>query len=197
MRAKPNLTNLLRIGLSLVALILLFRTVGGQEVLQLLWDANLGLLALAWVLFLVGIMVRAFRWRALLYGLGLRPSFPLLLRLYLVGGFFNVFLPSGFGGDVVRVLELGNSEQDEASGEQAPSQGATESEAPPARLAALGTVLVDRLTGILSLMAMGLVVLPFAQGLTTAVISVFVAVAVSGLAAGALLLEGTLLRRLT
>jgi len=137
---KPWL-NLLRIALSLVAVALLIREVGGADLLAVLRAARWPLLVLAWLLFLAGIVVRAFRWKALLDGLGLHPGFWRLLKLYFVGGFFNTFLPSGFGGDVVRVIEL--------------AQGQATS-------AAIGTVLVDRLTGILSLLALGLMVLPFA-----------------------------------
>lgn len=162
---------------SLLALWFLFRDIGGSDVVGTLGRADFGKLALAWVLFLTGIVVRAFRWRVLLQGLGLRPPFWLLLKLYVIGGFFNAFLPSGFGGDVVRVLELGREAEDSS--------------------AALGTVFVDRLTGILSLMALGLVVLPFAAGLAPWLRYLFVLVAVGGLTGGGLLLEGKLLRRLT
>lgn len=177
MNRKQLISNLVRIVLSLLALALLVRQVGGKGILAVLSEAKVGLLVLAWALFLLGVVVRTFRWRALLYGLGLRPSFGLLLKLYLVGGFFNTFLPSGFGGDVVRVVELGQ-EAEESS-------------------AALGTVFVDRLTGILSLMAMGLVILPFASGLEPWIRWVFGSIAFGGLIAGALLLEGRLLLRMT
>ncbi|NBD35662.1 MAG: flippase-like domain-containing protein, partial [Chloroflexi bacterium] len=168
--------NLLRIGLSLATLALLWREVGASDVWEVLRAANLALLLAAWGLFLVGIVVRTFRWRALLHGLGLRPPFWQLLRLYLVGGFFNAFLPSGFGGDVVRVLEL-------AQGEPTP--------------AAVGTVLVDRLAGILSLMVLGLAALPFAPPLPAWLVWTFVALSGGGLIAGVLLLQGTWLRRVT
>ena len=171
------LGNLLRTALSAVALAVLFRQVGGQDLLSALRRVDLRLLALAWCLFLIGDVIRVFRWRALLRGLGLRPSFGLLFKLYLVGGFFNSFLPSGFGGDVVRVLELGRDAEN--------------------RSAALGTVVVDRLTGILSLLLMGLVVLPFARGLAPWVRRLFAGVAVAGGIAGAVLLQGRLLRRAT
>ncbi len=171
------LSNLLRIALSVLALSILFVQVGGRGVFNALLGADLRLLVLASTLFLSGVVIRVFRWRALLRGLGLRPPFLLLFKLYLVGGFFNSFLPSGFGGDVVRVLELGRDAEDNA--------------------AALGTVVVDRLTGILSLMAMGLVVLPFARGLMPWLQWLLVLAATGGLAAGALLLEGKLLRRMT
>ncbi len=64
-----------------------------------------------------------------------------LLYLYYVGNFFNTFLPSGFGGDAVKMYELARY-----------SRRGSES---------VGTVLVDRLTGIIVLFVMGLVVWPF------------------------------------
>jgi len=170
-------TSLVRVALSLLALAILFQQVGGQQVWQTLQRADLRQLGAAWLLFLVGIVIRVFRWRVLLLGLGERPPFWLLLKLYLVGGFFNAFLPTGFGGDVVRVLELGHG----GSG----------------RSAALGTVLVDRLTGILSLMGIGLIVVPFARELSPWLRWAFVVMAGGGLAAGGLLLDGRILRRLT
>jgi len=168
--------NLFRVALSVTALVLLLRQVGGTDVLKVLKDADPGYLGSACLLFLLGIVIRAFRWRALLHGLGVKPPLRLLLKLYLVGNFFNTVLPSGFGGDVVRVVELAQQNRQSA---------------------AVGTVIVDRLTGILSLMALGLVVLPFTPGLASWLVWMFVIVAVGGLAGGALLLEGRLLRRLT
>jgi hypothetical protein len=168
--------NLVRALLSLGTLALLLYTVGWREVLAQLREADLRLLALAWLLFMVGIAVRACRWQALLHGLGVRPGWGRLFHLYLVGGFFNTFLPTGFGGDVVRVLELGEGE---------------------AREAAAGTELVDRVTVILSLLALGLLVLPFSPGLDPRLVWVVILVAAGGLMGGFLLLEGRLLRRLT
>ena len=179
MKGKQLRSNLLRIGLSLFTLALVLWTVGWRDVLAVLRAAEWRLLGLAWLLFLVGIVIRTYRWRALLHGLGLRPPLLQLLRLYLVGGFFNAFLPTGFGGDVVRVLEL---TQDAAADDLA---------------AAVGTVLVDRLTGILSLLALGLLVLPFTPALPSWILWTLALVCVGGLLGGALLLEGRLLRRLT
>lgn len=176
MKQRKLWSNLFRIALSLAALALLMRQVGGADVWHVVRAADLRFLGTAFVLFCVGIIVRAYRWRALLYGLGVRPPIGLLLKLYLVGSFFNAFLPSGFGGDVVRVVELAHEDSQSA---------------------AVGTVLVDRLTGILSLMAMGLVVLPFTRGLQPWLAWGFVVIAGGGLIGGFLLLEGRLLRRLT
>ena len=169
--------NLIRVALSLLALVILLNLVGGaDEVLREMQDARWLLLGLACVLFVAGIVIRAYRWRALLRGLDLHPPFRHLLELYFVGSFFNTFLPSGFGGDAVRILELAQGEQEAA---------------------AVGTVLVDRMTGLLSSMALGLLVLPFAVGLPGWLAWLYAGVSGGGLLAGFLLLEGRLLRRLT
>jgi uncharacterized protein (TIRG00374 family) len=172
-KRKRVWSNLLRIFISVLTLALLLRQVGGQQVFSVLRVARLTFLLYAWLVFLVGIIIRVFRWRALLQGLDLHPPFWQLLELYLIGGFFNTFLPSGFGGDIVRILEL-------AQGEHA--------------AAAAGTVIVDRLTGLLSLMAMGLVVLPFAPDLAPWLFWTFLIISVFGLTAGFVLLQGKLLR---
>ena len=175
MKSRKLWSNLFRVALSLAALVLLWREVGGENIIDIVKHADLRLLGLACLLFLVGIVVRVFRWRALLNGLGVQPSPWLLLKLYLIGNFFNTLLPSGFGGDVVRVVELARGDRQSA---------------------AVGTVLVDRLTGILSLMALGLLVLPFTSGLAPWLVWTFALIAVGGLAGGGLLLEGRLLPRL-
>jgi hypothetical protein len=56
---------------------------------------------------------------------------------YYVGGFFNVILPTGFGGDAVRVLEIRAD-----SGQTG---------------AAVNSVLVDRYLGLMTLLFMGLI----------------------------------------
>ncbi len=176
MTSRRLWANLFRVALSGTALVLLLREVGGADVVEVLKAADPGYLGSACLLFVLGIVIRVFRWRALLHGLGVKPPFRLLLKLYLVGNFFNMVLPSGFGGDVVRVVELAQQNRQSA---------------------AVGTVIVDRLTGILSLMALGLAVLPFTHGLAPWLVWMFVIVAVGGLLGGALLLEGRLLRRIT
>ncbi len=176
MKQQKTWTSLARIFLSVLALSLLLRAVGGRQVWDVLRAADLRLLALAWLLFLLGIVIRSFRWQALLRGLDVHPPLRRLLKLYFVGAFFNAFLPSGFGGDVVRVVELAQDEQ---------------------HTAVVGTVLVDRMTGILSQMVIGLLVLPFVPNLPTWLVWGFVTIALGSLVAGFLLLEGKILRRLT
>jgi len=63
------------------------------------------LVLLAASLHLVGYLVSAVRWRILLAGLGADVPLGTLVSSYLVGSFFNSFLPTTVGGDVVRIWD--------------------------------------------------------------------------------------------
>lgn len=118
-------------------MVVVLRQVHWADVTAALKGMNWGWLAVAFGLYLLGFAVRAVRWDVLLVALGIRRPLHELTRWYLVGGFFNVILPTGFGGDAVRVVELA---QDTAR------TGAV-----------LNSVVVDRYLGLIVLLAMGLV----------------------------------------
>lgn len=172
---KKHWANVLRVLISAGALTFLFWKIGLGETLAVLRRADLRYLLAAFLLFILSLAIRAYRWFVLLRGLDPNVPFGRLLRLYFVGQFFSSFLPTQFGGDVMRALEL---TQDTDSS------------------AAIGTVLLDRMTGLLALFVMGLVVLPFyAARMEPWLVWLLLAVAGGGLVVGALVLEGRLLRR--
>ena len=103
---RHRLLNLLRIVISLGLLIFLLAKVGMRETWESLQGANVGYLLAVFLLYLLSIVLRSYRWRIFLNAQGVRASLPKLISLYLMGGFFNLVLPSGFGGDVVRIYEL-------------------------------------------------------------------------------------------
>jgi uncharacterized membrane protein YbhN (UPF0104 family) len=174
---KQSWMSILRVLISAGALVFLFWKIGLGETLAALRHADLRYWMAAFLLFLVSLVIRAYRWLVLIRGLNLGVPFGHLLRLYFVGVFFNAFLPSSFGGDVVRALEL--------------TQDADSS-------AAVGTVLLDRMTGLLVLFVMGLAMLPFHTALMESwLVGLLLTVAGGGLVVGALILEGRFLRRLT
>ena len=121
--------------------------------------ADLRLFALAIALVQVGVIVRAYRWLILLKAVGARVPFRRAVYLYFVGSFFNTFLPTGFGGDVVRVIGIG--------------EGATSEQA-------AGTAVVDRLTGFIVLFLLALVALPFSANLLTPRVALLVVVLAGG-----------------
>lgn len=174
---RERLLNLLRIALSVGLLSWILANTGLERLAATLQSADAGLYAVAVVIALFCVTVRAVRWQVLLRAVGVRLPFLDVARLYYIGAFFNTFLPTGFGGDVVRVLEIGP---------QANSNQAT------------GTVVVDRLTGFVALFMLALLALPFAASALPLPVTVLVAAAGLGVMGGsALLFEGRVLRALT
>ena len=88
----------------------------------------------ATAIYQLGIFVRAYRWQVLLRAQDMYTPYCRLVQLYYIGSFFNTFLPSGFGGDVVKTYELSRQTSSGAS--------------------SVSTVLVDRLMGLAVLFAM-------------------------------------------
>jgi uncharacterized membrane protein YbhN (UPF0104 family) len=134
----------LRLGITLGLLALLFGyVVHPAEVLAQLGKAlrQPGPLLWAFLLYCVlGSIVRGLRWQALARGLGHEVSVVRTTELFLVGTFFNQFLPTGMGGDLLRALALARDGMGKAR--------------------AASTVLIDRALGLLPLLALGLAALP-------------------------------------
>jgi uncharacterized membrane protein YbhN (UPF0104 family) len=92
-----------------------------------LWLAAVGLYALTQ-------LISSMRWQCLAQPFGFQQPLAAYVRLYFVGTFYNLLLPTSVGGDVVRAWSL-----DDGSGR---------------RGAAFLSVLADRLSGLLVLLAM-------------------------------------------
>ncbi len=142
---SDRLLNVIKICISLALLAVLIWVLDVEASLQALRQIDLGYFAIAFLLYQLTLMIRAKRWGSLLEAVSIEVPYHRLLYLYYVGTFFNTFLPSAFGGDAIKMFELGRY-----------TQRVSES---------VGTVLVDRVAGLAALCAMGLVVLPFAYPL--------------------------------
>lgn len=102
-------------------------------------NADKGILLFAAVVSLISAVLLAWRWK--IVTLNKRLSFPFLLRLTFIGMFFNNFLPTGAGGDVVKGYYLLKGREKKLD---------------------LGiSIFIDRLVGTLSIMTMGFVALLF------------------------------------
>lgn len=84
---------------------LLLKVVPIQEVLDALKDIHLFWLALSFSLHALGLIISAYRWQILIRAQGDDVPLGFLAKSYLVGNFFNLFLPTRFGGDVVRIWD--------------------------------------------------------------------------------------------
>ena len=174
---KKTWMNVVRVVVSIGALAFLVWKIDLGKTLDELRQADLRYLLAAFLLFLLGLVVRAWRWFVLVHSLDPKVSFGRLVHLYFVGQFFSSFLPTAFGGDVVRATEL--TQDTDTS-------------------AAIGTVLLDRMFGLLVNFGLGLVLLPLSVArMEPWLVASLVAIAGGGLALGALILEGRILRRLT
>ena len=76
-------------------------------VLNQVWYENgIIYLSVGACLFLISLIVLSFRWQILVTGYGLKIPTRVLFKYYLIGLFFNNFLPTGIGGDVLRIYNL-------------------------------------------------------------------------------------------
>jgi len=171
-KTRNRILNLLKVIISLGVLAVILSRVDLEEVIQLLyameWIPFLG----AIFLFLSGSLVRAYRWEALVWALDVQVSWWRLVSLYFVGAFFSLFLPTGVGGDAVKMYELSRDDRKAA--------------------AAISSVLVDRFLGLFVLFAMALLALVGGYELVTPGIRILIAaVFVGSLIGAALVLQRT------
>jgi uncharacterized membrane protein YbhN (UPF0104 family) len=121
------------VGVGLVAALVIWSDT--SSLLRSLARADLRLIALAFVLMLIMLVVSCWRWSVFLRRLDIEMPARTLLRLYFVGTFFNAFLPTGVAGDAYKAMRL----------------------RPVAPLAnTFASVLLDRIAGVVGLALIGL-----------------------------------------
>ena len=172
---RRHLGSLLKIGVTALGLAFVLKSIPLAQIRDDLVIVSWFWLIVALLMITFSLVLRAFRWGLLLKGLRAVVRFGRLVELYFVGNFYNAFLPSGFGGDAVRILEVARDV--------------------PANVAA-GTVLVDRLTGLLSLFLMALVTMPFRpEAFPDSLATLITVLCAAGLIGGIILFEGSLIQR--
>lgn len=105
---KRIISLILRISISIALLIFLFKKVDVQleELIKIIYKINWRYLFVSFFIFLVTYILGLLRWDMLLRGVNLHLQLRRVIVSYLGGCFFNLFLPSSIGGDVVRSLDL-------------------------------------------------------------------------------------------
>jgi hypothetical protein len=138
-RARRKL--LLKLGFSTVAVLWLFleRDLDLPGILGALSRASIPLLLVGVGLHIIGITLSAVRWRYLLLAQGTDVDVWVLAKYLLVSFFFNMFLPTNIGGDIMRIVDT--------------SRHSRESVKPTA------VILVERGSGLLTLLGFMVVVL--------------------------------------
>ncbi len=103
MKVKPFWLKL-GAGLALVILLLTFQ-VRPAEISREMSESNFRWILLAGALHIIGLLISAYRWQLLLRAQNVEAPILDLIQSYLIGGFFNNFLPTRVGGDIYRMVD--------------------------------------------------------------------------------------------
>jgi glycosyltransferase 2 family protein len=136
---RKQLLNILKIVISLGLLIFIFSTLDLSAFIGAVSRANPGWLLAALAMMMLGVVIRAWRWQILLAAIGVYVSLTELTKIYFMGFLFNNLLPSGLGGDAIRMMELSRHSE----------RGSD----------AVTSVVVDRFLGLSALQAIALLAL--------------------------------------
>jgi hypothetical protein len=105
-QAKKILFFILRLSVSIVLFIFLFKQIDKKALFLNMQTADKNILAWAFLLYLINLVFGFWRWNLLLGTLGVCASLKRRLVSFAGGNFFNYFLPSTIGGDFVRSIDL-------------------------------------------------------------------------------------------
>jgi len=105
---KKIIVLLVRLGVSVILLLLLFKfqNIDVPGLLENIRHTDKLLLSLAFLMASANYIIGFYRWKMLLDAVKIHPPLKKIIGSYAGGIFFNAFLPSTIGGDVVRSLDL-------------------------------------------------------------------------------------------
>ncbi len=140
-RLRRRVVALLRFVVSIVLIAILVNRVGLEVLANRLISLDGRFLAVAAGFQLFGVIISTLKWQWFLEAEHGPTRFTRLLRFYLVGSFFNNFLPSSVGGDVVRMWQA--------------------SAVYGRRSAIVRSILLERLSGVAAILILCLATAPF------------------------------------
>lgn len=176
--SRKNLFGTLRVLISVALIGYLLATANLGELFAMLksWSAIYFVIAV-----LLGVLrnvIFASRWKVTLFVSDIKVPFLTLVKFYFVGTFFNLFLPTALGGDVVRGYDLATY-----SGK---------------RMGAATSVLVERIVGFFALAFIALFALLLGNSMieNSAVTMVILVVCLSYLALAIMVFNANIMKRL-
>ena len=159
------------IGVGLVVFLLSFFDVQGM--LSALSDITLRDLVFIFAISIALVLVSVIKWRLFLQKLGITASVPHLFRLYLVGYFVNLVMPSALGGDVVRSLYVGRNVD---------------------KVRAISATLLERYTGFIAMVTMAFAAVWWAPKVSVEIAIATVLLGIGAFGLPVVLLTGQLVR---
>lgn len=167
---RKTFFNILKVVVSLSLLTFIFLNLDLPAFLQSIRGADPWWMTAALTMMMLGVVIRALRWQILLTAIGVPVPLINLTAIYFIGFLFNNLLPSGLGGDAIRMLELKPYAEHGSD--------------------TVTSVIVDRFLGLSALQAIALIALLFDWRAVPSAFAYFtVAIFVGGLIIGALLIN--------
>lgn len=139
MKVKPFWLKLAA-GIALLVLLLTFQ-VRPSDITREMSESSWRWIFLAGALHIIGLLISAYRWQLLLRAQMVNAPIKDLIQSYLIGGFFNNFLPTRVGGDIYRMVD-----SKKYSG---------------SLLRPFAVIIVERLSGVYALLLIGIAAVTF------------------------------------
>jgi uncharacterized membrane protein YbhN (UPF0104 family) len=133
---KNRLLFVGKLAVSLSLLLYLVSIVDIRAMLSRFANIEIGFLVIAFFVSITCVSLSALKWKLILSCDGVDRSYPFLWRLYYIGNFFSLFLPSSIGGDVYRVYAVSAEDKKYAK--------------------TTSSVLFDRISGLFALLSISL-----------------------------------------
>lgn len=103
---KDKIKFILKLLFGLGILIFLFSKTSFKEFLNLLVNADYKMFILVIFMYIIGQIISAKKWMILAERLRFKNKFIYYLKLYFLGMFYNIFLPTNIGGDIIKISTI-------------------------------------------------------------------------------------------
>ncbi len=159
-KLTPALKVLIKLAITLAALWYVFAKIEVQQVLETMAGSKLSYLAGALLLFVLSKMISSLRLNKYLGSIGIHITEKSNMKLYLLGMYYNLFLPGGIGGDGYKIYLL-NLRYEVAT----------------RRI--FWAVMMDRIIGVLALFCMAVLLFCFIPGMAAYVWYIWILIPLS------------------
>ncbi|MBM9512969.1 lysylphosphatidylglycerol synthase transmembrane domain-containing protein [Desulfogranum marinum] len=144
MKVRNIILLIVKLAVSGGLIFVLYRRTPLDEIQKAFAGCDYTLLAFVFLIFVINTSLSAWKWRIFLCSDNINIPLLKLVVSYLIGGFFNVFLPSNIGGDSYRMYDVAKKSKE--------------------RLRSVISVFADRLTGFVALVSLSLISSVFVAG---------------------------------
>lgn len=146
-----------KLSVSAILFYLLVSKVGGKSIVHNIRLLDPGAFFAAVGLYIIASYVSTIRWKLLV---PYQSKTSRLFSIYMIGSFFNTYMPGIIGGDAVKAYYLNKELHSTGSALNAQDQ----EEFPPSLVVAIASVFMDRYVGLSALLALGILAFPFGIG---------------------------------